>query len=115
LIEHGADTHAVDMFGCDVLRTSVEYGHVEMVRFFLYEVCYGQTNDFEFKYVNFVKYSPIRCLFEEEYDRRKSIQSTLAEELPIHALHFHLHPESLRVYYTSQYFGRDFPDRRYWE
>jgi len=112
LVESGADVRAC----CDyALRWSAVCGRADVVEFLVYEVCYNQTNDFEFKFNKFIRYQSIAGLFEKEYDRRRTIQTTLAEELPIHVLHFYLRPESLRVRYTAQYFGRNFADRQYWE
>jgi len=147
LVEGGANIHAGDD---DAVRTAAARGNLEVVRYLVanganmrakhddalrccvdsdvlrylfYEVCYGETNDFEFKYnlVKEIKFTNMGVCtmpiteFKEEYDRRKEIQSDLAEILVACSMKVHLRPSSLRVAWIGAYFGQDFSDRQYWE
>ena len=111
LVENGANVRAGKD---DALRYSVMNGHLEMAKYLMYEVCYGEARDFDFKY-NLIKTFSSVSHFEGEYRRRKAIQIELDQKLYDHALLFHLRPTSLRVQYMDEYFGRHFSDRQYWE
>ena len=111
LVDKGADIRADK---CAALRYSARFGHLEMVAYFMYETCFSQTKDFEFK-CDLIKNSIMGTQFNGELSRRMKIQLELAEKISQHALQFHLRPTSLRVLHTGVYFGQDSADRKYWE
>jgi len=111
LIECGADFRADDDY---VLHISASKPRLHSLQWLMYEVCYGQSNDFEFKY-RLIQNHAVASIFKEEYDRRCDIRRSIKEQLYKHALGFHLRPTSLRVYYMGVHFGRHLSDCNYWE
>ena len=97
-----------------LLRLSAKYGRLEIVKYLMYEVAFGQTRDFGFKY-HLIKNSQCAHCFRTEYIRRATIISSIKQLLYCHALQHHLRPTSLRVHYMSVHFNKHFTDRQYWD